>query len=95
VKKLYVCNLPHQATEAELEAWFLRAGIRLDTINIVRDRFSGGPRGFGFVEIANDEEAARAIAECDGRDFLGRKLAVNEAHPRREDRPARDMRRRR
>jgi len=84
VKKLYVGNLPYQAAESELEEWFTSEGINLDTLTIIRDRMTGESRGFGFVEIADDDEADRAIQACNGRDFLGRSLVVNEARPMRE-----------
>jgi RNA recognition motif-containing protein len=79
--KLYVGNLPYQASEADLENWFHQAGISVDTVTIMRDRFSGETRGFGFVEIHNDEDAARAISSCNGKDMMGRPLVVNEARP--------------
>lgn len=82
--KLYVGNVPYQATEADLQELFTQAGVTVDTVNIIRDRFSGDPRGFAFVEIQNDEEAHRAIRACNGKDFLGRTLVVNEARPPRE-----------
>jgi RNA recognition motif-containing protein len=50
----------------------------------VRDRFSGQPRGFGFVEVNSDDEADRAIQGLNGQDFMGRKIVVNEARPPRE-----------
>jgi cold-inducible RNA-binding protein len=81
LKKLFVGNLPYQASETELQSWFTQAGVNADSVSIVRDRFSGEPRGFGFVEIANDDEAEKAIASCNGQDFLGRTLVVNEARP--------------
>ncbi|MFQ5817706.1 MAG: RNA recognition motif domain-containing protein [Terriglobia bacterium] len=84
MKKLYVGNLPFQATEQDLQNWFTEAGITVDTINLIRDRYSGEARGFGFVEIGNDEEAERAIQALNGKDFLGRSLVVNEARPPRE-----------
>lgn len=86
MKKLYVGNLPYQATESQLEAWFVQAGITPEAVTIIRDRFSGESRGFAFVDITSDEEAGRAIAACNGQDFLGRNLVVNEARPLR-DRP--------
>ncbi len=79
--KLYVGNLPYQASESDLEGWFTEAGISVDSVNIMRDRFSGEARGFGFVEIANEQDAARAIASCNGKEFMGRALVVNEARP--------------
>lgn len=83
MKKLYIGNLPYQATEAELQSWFGEAGITVDTVTLMRDRYSGEARGFGFVELA-DGEADRAVQACNGKDFLGRTLVVNEARPLRE-----------
>ena len=88
MKKLYVGNLPYQASESELESWFAQAGFSPDAVTIVRDRFSGESRGFGFVEITDDAEADRAVAACNGQDFLGRSLIVNEARPLRERGPS-------
>jgi RNA recognition motif-containing protein len=88
LKKLFVGNLPYQASEADLQAWFTQAGVSADTVSIVRDRFSGEPRGFGFVEIDSDDEAEKAISACNGQDFLGRTLVVNEARPMTERAPA-------
>jgi RNA recognition motif-containing protein len=89
LKKLFVGNLPYQASESELQSWFSQAGVNPDTVSIVRDRFSGEPRGFGFVEIQNDDEAEKAIASCNGQDFLGRTVVVNEARPMTERPPQR------
>lgn len=84
MKKLYVGNVPYQATEEQLQEWFAQGGITVDNINLIRDRFSGQPRGFGFAEINSDDEADRAIQTFNGKDFLGRRLVVNEARPPRE-----------
>lgn len=84
MKKLYVGNLPYQASEADLRNWLSEAGVVVDGVTLVRDRYSGEPRGFGFVEISNDADAERAIQTLNGKDFLGRTLVVNEARPRRE-----------
>jgi len=80
--KLYVGNLPYQATEADIEGLFTEAGITLDSVSLVRDKFSGQARGFGFVEIGDDEQARRAISTCNGKDLLGRTLVINEAQQR-------------
>jgi RNA recognition motif-containing protein len=82
--KLYVGNLPYTASEADLQDWFSQAGVSVDTITLVRDRFSGDSRGFGFVEINNDEDANLAIRVCNGKDFFGRAVVVNEARPQAE-----------
>ena len=84
VKKLYVGNLPFQATEEDLGNWFSQVGVTPANITLVRDRFSGQPRGFGFVEVNNDDDAGRAIQSLNGQDFMGRSVVVNEARPPRE-----------
>lgn len=86
MKKLYVGNLSFGVTEEQLQEWFAQEGVNTDTVSLVRDRFSGQPRGFGFAEIANDEEAQRAIAALNGKTFMGRPVVVNEARPLRQDR---------
>jgi cold-inducible RNA-binding protein len=82
LKKLYVGNLPFQATEQDISNWFQQAGATAASVSLVKDRDSGQPRGFGFVEINNDEEASRAIQALNGQDFMGRNVVVNEARPR-------------
>ena len=79
--KLYVGNLPYQAAEGELQDWMGQLGVTPDTVTIVRDRFSGESRGFAFVEIDDDEVGAQAITACNGKDFMGRNLVINEARP--------------
>lgn len=79
--KLFVGNLPYKATEADVQAFFEEAGVRVDSINILRDRFSGEARGFGFVEINDDAVASQAVQACNGRALMGRALVVNEARP--------------
>ena len=79
--KLFIGNLPYKATEADLQAFFEEAGIHPDSVNILRDRFSGEARGFGFVEINDDAIATQAIQACNGRNLMGRALVVNEARP--------------
>ena len=82
LKKLYVGNLPFQATEQEITNFFQEAGATVASVSLVTDKFTGQPRGFGFVEINNDEEASRAIQTLNGQDFMGRNVVVNEARPR-------------
>ena len=84
MKKLYVGNLPFQATEEQLNALFTQTGVTAANVTLVRDRFSGQPRGFGFVEVNSDEEAERAVQGLNGHDFMGRNIVVNEARPPRE-----------
>jgi RNA recognition motif-containing protein len=79
--KLFVGNLPYAATETDVQNFFAQAGVTVDSVNVMRDRFTGEPRGFGFVEISNDSEANHAIEVCNGRDLMGRTVVVNEARP--------------
>ncbi len=79
--KLFVGNLPYAATEADLTDFFSQAGVAVDSVNVMRDRFTGEARGFGFVEINDDTAANRAVEACNGRDLMGRALVVNEARP--------------
>jgi RNA recognition motif-containing protein len=78
--KLYVGNLPYQATEADLQTLFESAG-QVSTVNIIRDRATGQARGFAFVEMSDAEGAQRAISELDKHQYGGRNLTVNEAKP--------------
>ena len=84
MKKLYVGNLPFQATEEDITNWFVQTGVTPANVTLVRDRFSGQPRGFGFVEVNSDEDASRAVEALNGHDFMGRNVVVNEARPPRE-----------
>jgi len=79
--KLFVGNLPYAATEADITDFFTQAGITVDSVNVMRDRFTGEARGFGFVEIHDDAAANRAVEACNGRDLMGRAVVVNEARP--------------
>ena len=82
MKKLYVGNLPFQATEQDLSSWFEQAGVSGAQVTLIRDQLSGQLRGFGFVEVPNDEEAGRAVEALNGQDFMGRSVVVNEARPK-------------
>lgn len=84
MKRLFVGNLPYQGTEAELQDWFTQAGFQADSVQVIRDKFTGEARGFGFADFSNDDEADRAVQSCNGREFKGRALVVNEARPMRE-----------
>lgn len=81
MKNIYVGNLNFQTTEADLRALFEPFG-QVTRIHVAMDRDTGRPRGFAFVEMANDEEAARAIADLNGKEVAGRNLKVNEARPK-------------
>jgi RNA recognition motif-containing protein len=79
-RKLYVGNLPYETNEQDLQELFAQAGA-VETVTIMRDRDTGRARGFGFVEMASDDDAQKAIAELNDRQFGGRRLTVNEARP--------------
>jgi RNA recognition motif-containing protein len=85
MKNLYVGNLPHNTTEAELRGLFEAHGA-VEKITLVTDRDTGRSRGFGFVEMTNASEADKAIAALNGTDLGGRALTINEAKPK-TDRP--------
>lgn len=84
MKNIFVGNLSFGATEDGLRSLFEAYGA-VDRVNVVTDRDSGQPRGFAFVEMANDNEAQNAIASLNGYDLSGRTLNVNEARAK-EDR---------
>ena len=79
--KLYVGNLPFNVSEQELHELFSQHG-NVTSASLVTDRETGRPRGFGFVEFANDDEARAAIEALHGYNMGGRDLTVNEARPR-------------
>jgi len=81
--KLFVGNLSFDVTENDLQDLFAQAGS-VSTVNIMQDRATGRARGFGFVEMAADDDAKKAITMFNGKDFQGRALTVNEARPREE-----------
>ena len=85
MKNLYVGNLPHSTTEAELRNVFEAHGA-VDKVSLVTDRDTGRSRGFAFVEMTNAGEADKAIAALNGTDLGGRTLTINEAKPK-TDRP--------
>ena len=78
---IYVGNLPYSTTPDDLQAVFAAYG-EVAAARIVNDRETGRPKGFGFVEMPNDEEAKKAIEALNGNDIGGRKAVVNEARPR-------------
>ena len=81
--KLYVGGIPYRSTEDDMKKAFEEAGTVVSA-SIISDRMTGRSRGFGFVEMTNDAEAAAAIAALHGKDSGGRPLTVNEARPRPE-----------
>ena len=79
--KLYVGNLSYQMTDQQLNDLFSEAG-NVSSAQVVTDRYTGQARGFGFVEMASEDEAQQAIAAINGRNVGGRALVVNESRPR-------------
>jgi RNA recognition motif-containing protein len=82
--KLYVGNLSFRVTSEDLHEYFAAAGA-VESANVVFDRETGRSRGFGFVEMASEDDANNAIAQFNGQEYDGRNMVVNEARPR-EDR---------
>jgi RNA recognition motif-containing protein len=82
---IYVGNLSRDVTEDDLKQAFEAFG-QVESANVIKDRFSGESRGFGFVEMPSKNEAQSAIADLNGKDLKGRMIVVNEARPRTEDR---------
>ncbi len=82
---IYVGNLPREATEDDLKESFEAFG-EVTSVKIIKDKFTGESRGFGFVEMSKNSEAQAAISGLDGKDLKGSTLRVNEARPRRDDR---------
>jgi cold-inducible RNA-binding protein len=80
-KKLYVGNLAFQTTNQDLQELFAQAGT-VESAQIIEDRDTGQSKGFAFVEMSTEEEAASAIDQFNGKEVGGRMLKVNEARPR-------------
>ncbi len=83
---IYVGNLSRDATEQDLKDAFGAFG-QVASVSIIKDKFSGLPRGFAFVEMASDAEANAAIAGLNGKSLKGRPLTVSQARPRPEGGP--------
>ncbi len=81
MKKLFVGNLPYAANETDVQNFFSNQGVTVDTVTVMRDRFTGQARGFGFVEIHDDAAAQAAVDNCHGKELMGRTVVVNEARP--------------
>ena len=81
--KLYVGNLPYSCTDADLASHFGTLG-NVSSARVIVDRETGRSKGFGFVEMASDEDAKKCVDSLNGQPFQGRPLTVNEARPREE-----------
>ena len=82
-KKVYCGNLNYDTTEDTLRTLFAEFG-NVESVNVVTDRYSGRPKGFGFVEMSTEQEAQEAIAAMNGKTVDGREIKVAEAKPRRD-----------
>ncbi len=83
--RIYVGNLVHDVTDDDLRGAFAAYG-EVASADVIMDRYTGQSRGFGFVEMRDNESAQKAIRELDGRDIKGRQVKVNEARPRTDSR---------
>jgi RNA recognition motif-containing protein len=81
---IYVGNLSYKLNDDDLRQIFEEHG-EITSVKIIKDKYSGRSKGFGFVEMANDEEAKNAINELNGTEHDGRKVVVNEARPRQDN----------
>ncbi len=86
-QKLFVGNLPHGVTDSEFSEFVANAGFQVASAVVIRDKFTGQSRGFGFIELAEGEDMNRVIAGLNGQTLAGRPLTVNEARPQRTDSP--------
>jgi len=83
MSKLYVGNLPFNVDDIALGEWVASAGFRVQSARVIMDRQTARSRGFGFVELAEGEDMAKAIETLNGSDLGGRQVQVNEARPER------------
>lgn len=86
--KIYVGNLPYGVTEDDLVEAFSQYG-QVSDVTIIKDKFSGQSKGFGFVEMPNNSEADQALKALNGSQFKGRNIKVNQAKPKSEGPPRR------
>lgn len=88
-KKLFVGGISYSTTNSQLEELFTKAG-KVESADVITDKFSGQGKGFGFVEMSTEEEARKAIEMFNGYSLNGRTITVNEARPKRESEPRGD-----
>ena len=80
MKKMYVGNIPYNASEEDLKDLFSEYG-EIESLKIMKDQFTDRSKGFGFIEMVNEEDAKKAIATLNGKEFKGKSLTVAEARP--------------
>jgi cold-inducible RNA-binding protein len=79
--RLFIGNIPHSSSEAEIQAWIESRGFRVESVEIIYDRLTGKPRGFAFVSLGAEVNGASAIDVLNGQRMLRRVLTVNAATP--------------
>ena len=84
VNKLYVGNLDYNTTEDDLKNHFEQKGITTKAVTLIKDKYTGRAKGFGFIEVESAEVLQKAIEALDGQELNGRKLTVNQARPPKE-----------
>lgn len=85
MRKMYVGNIAFNATEEDLRGLFSEYG-EIESLKIIKDNFTGQSRGFGFIEMVDENDAKKAIAALNGKDFMGKTLSVAEARPQQKQR---------
>ncbi|MEW6052580.1 MAG: RNA-binding protein [Nitrospirota bacterium] len=80
MRKMYVGNIPYNATEDDLRELFSEYG-EIESLKIMKDQFTDRSKGFGFIEMVNEEDAKKAMATLNGKNFKGKSLTVAEARP--------------
>ena len=91
--RLFIGNIPHSSSEAEIQAWVESRGFSVESVQIIYDRFTGKPRGFAFVTLGNEVNGETAITVLNGQRMLRRVLTVNAATPLISPLPDADSRR--
>ncbi|MBN1354395.1 MAG: RNA-binding protein [Candidatus Omnitrophica bacterium] len=82
--KLYIGNLEYSTTEDEISDFFAEKGIKTKSVEVIKDKYTGKSKGFGFVEVESQEFVEKAIESADGQELKGRRLRVNKAKKPRE-----------
>lgn len=85
MRKMYVGNIPYNATEEDLREMFSEIG-EIESLKIMKDNFTERSKGFGFIEMVDENDAKKAIATLNGKDFIGKSLTVAEARPQQKRR---------
>ena len=81
MQKLFIGNIPHASSDLDLRQWVESQGFRVEAVELIYDRTTGKPRGFGFVNLSDESDVQKAIALMNGRRMDGRVLTVNKATP--------------